>query len=334
MSPPKLELLPKNRVLRRTLYGLLLAGPALSLTGCFTDDDPGCVLWQGTRQSEEIALADGESPPLSPSCDPCFPLPPGTYPSRGPSRLLSCKTQTTRLDDGGTPRSYHLVCQYEYCGSDGRRPEGLEDIGRLEADTLLGALHAQMAWLEAASVPAFLRLAEELAAHGAPEVLVKAARRSAADEVRHTRIRQALAQRHGARMPEVDVAPFAPRSLEAMLTENAIEGCVRETYGALSVGWQSRTAPDAGLRRALRSIARDELRHSELAWAVDAWSRELLSASERERLLQARREALRQLEHEVGQQQTPEELMRLAGLPSREQALGLLHGLRELVAQA
>jgi hypothetical protein len=40
-------------------------------------------------------------------------------------------------------------------------------------------------------------------------------------------------------MPEVDIPPFQPRSLEAMCTQNAVEGCVRETFGALVTGWQA-----------------------------------------------------------------------------------------------
>jgi hypothetical protein len=181
-----------------------------------------------------------------------------------------------------------------------------------------------VAWLEAASVPAFLRLAEELTAHGAPEALVKAARRAAADEVRHTRAMQALARRHGAIMPEVDIPPFQPRSLEAMCTENAVEGCVRETFGALVTGWQARTAGDTEVRRALGPISRD-------AWAVDAWAAGRLTPPERERILQLRRETLSALEHEVSSQPPPEHFVREAGVPSREQALNLLQGLAGLV---
>lgn len=325
MSQRTTLLLPKNRLLRRTLYGLLLTAPALPLTGCGPSDDFTCYLRNDSYiNSKEIPLGDDEPLPEKPSCDPC------PY----HARLLSCQA-TEVHHQPGVPRSFVLRCQSEYCDpNDGRRPEGLQQPGRPESDSVLGAFTAHVAWLEAASVPAFLRLADELSAHGAPEHLVKAARRSAGDEVRHTRIMQALAQRHGARMPEVNVAPFTPRSLEAMLVENAVEGCVRETFGALSAGWQARTAGEAQWRRAMRSIARDELRHSELAWAVDDWARERLTPAERERVLQARRETLHSLEREVGQKVPPEELVRQAGLPSREQALALLQGLRPLVARA
>ena len=102
--------------------------------------------------------------------------------------------------------------------------------------------------------------------------------------------------RHIEIMPEVDLPPFQPRSLEAMCLENAVEGCVRETFGALVTGWQARTAGDAEVRRALGPISRDELRHAELAWAVDDWAAGRLTPVERERIRQARREALSVLE--------------------------------------
>jgi hypothetical protein len=67
---------------------------------------------------------------------------------------------------------------------------------------------------------------------------------------------------------------------------------------------------------------------------VDDWGRGQLSPSAREHLLQARRDTLRGLEAEVSRKEPAEELVRLAGLPSRAQALSLLQGLGEWEAQA
>lgn len=306
---------PKHVVLRRTLYGLLLAAPALPLSGCGNSE--GCVFGPESMRSYGPIPPEGQGV----SCDTDCP----EHPEDAPVTYCG----VTRPTDGSAP---YIYCSYVTCNNDGRRPEGLQEALPPEACCELGALFAHVAWLEAASVPAFLRLAEELTAHGAPEALVKAARRSAADEVRHTRAMQALAQRHGAAMAEVDIRPFEPRGLEAMCLENAVEGCVRETFGALVTGWQARTAQDAEVRRALEPISRDELRHSELAWAVDAWAAERLSAPERARILQARRETLSALEHEVGSQTPPARLVREAGVPTREQALHLVRGLAGLVA--
>src|SRR5260221_4003130 len=81
--------------------------------------------------------------------------------------------------DGGT-RVAH--CQVQYlCG---RKLDGLvdADAGRASA---VGETLARAAWLEAASIHAFRRLARELHAHGAPRALVEAARTCARDEIRH-----------------------------------------------------------------------------------------------------------------------------------------------------
>jgi hypothetical protein len=75
--------------------------------------------------------------------------------------------------------------------------------------------------------------------------------------------------------------PTAVRSLFDVALENAVEGCVRETYGAVVGLVGASTVQDVELGRAMRSIASDECRHAELAWAVHAWLLPRLSADER-----------------------------------------------------
>ncbi|RKH51069.1 hypothetical protein D7W81_40775 [Corallococcus aberystwythensis] len=228
-------------------------------------------------------------------------------------------------EDGGLLEK--VKCEAPFL-CEGRRPEGLCSDGAVATGTpALGALFARMAHLEAASVPAFERLADELAAHGAPERLVRAARRAAKDEVRHASAMESLAQRHGAPMPELTVAPFQPRTLVALAIENAVEGCVRETFGALLAGWQARSAEDAQVRESLATIAPDELRHAELSWAIDAWALEQLSPEARERVEAARREAWRELEQDAASSHLPEAVARVSGLPSAEVARGLVREL-------
>jgi hypothetical protein len=322
MSRRTLDVIPKHRVLRRTLYGLLLAAPLLP-GGLACGGVPECGWGPTSLSGGTVPLNADGSLPRHPelSCDTC--------PDQGRegAQLTNCYASASE-----TPGRANVTCSYVTCSNDGRRPEGLVEARVPQAGDALGALFAHAAWLEAASVPAFLRLAEELKAHGAPEALVKAARRCAGDEVRHTRQMQALAHRHGATMPEVELPPFEPRSLEAMLLENAVEGCVRETFGAFVAGWQGRTANDPQVRGTLRAIARDEVRHAELAWAVDAWAREHLGAAQRERLLEAKRDALRLLGEEVDGHHPSAPLIHEAGMPSRAQAQVLFQGLTGLVA--
>ncbi len=312
-----------NRRLRRTIARLLLTVPTLSLAACEPEDD-GCR--PGSYESSttlNINLPDGSEPNSSNCMKLCE--------MNVRETVIGCSVAPA--PDGGTGSvvTYCRYTAYSECLSDGRHPEGLQ-AGRVEAGCALGALFAQMAWLEAASVPAFLRLADELKAHGAPEALVRAARRSAGDEVRHARAAEALARRHGAAVPQVELAPFSERSLEAMVLENAREGCIRETYGAVVAGWQARNARDEQVRAELARIAEDELRHAELAWAVDAWAAERLSPEARQRVHAARLEAYRELERAVAKEEREDVLVLQAGLPPRDAALRLLQGLQVLVA--
>lgn len=168
----------------------------------------------------------------------------------------------------------------------GRRPEALQLVGDAPGDDVGGEL-AAMAELEAASVPAFQRLARELTAYAAPAALVERARAAARDEVRHARAMAALAARHHAVPRTITIGELPIRSLEAIAIENAVEGCVREAYGALVATYQAeRAAPE--LRAVFRTIARDERRHAALSEAVAAWLDAALSPAERAAVAVAR----------------------------------------------
>lgn len=203
----------------------------------------------------------------------------------------------------------------------GRRAPGLIERAAAGA-TVLGAWLAQVAQLEAASVRAFEVLHRELAHHGAPRRLLEQASAARRDEVRHARVMGALAARHGGRPCTPRVAPQPPRSLEEIAIENAAEGCVRETFGALVGMWQAQFAGDRAVRRAMQGIARDETRHASLAWAIDRWARSQLSPAARRRADEARRLALDELAAEA-RRDPPRELIRWAGLPGPRAARSL-----------
>jgi len=67
------------------------------------------------------------------------------------------------------------------------------------------------------------------------------------------------------------------------LYEIAVEGCVRETFGALEATFQAKNANDPQIRRVMRRIAEDETRHAALAWRVAAWIEPRLSDRQRRR---------------------------------------------------
>ncbi|WNG38739.1 ferritin-like domain-containing protein [Archangium violaceum] len=214
----------------------------------------------------------------------------------------------------------------------GRRPVGLRVAGRVICEDALGRHFAQAAHLEAASINAFLRLREELALHGADVALQDAALVSALEEVVHTDVSTRLARRFGAtpRRPEVETLPL--RSLREVALDNAVEGCVRETFGALVAHHQALHARDAEVRGVMARIAEDETRHAELSWAIDRWAREQLPATERDALREAQREAIATLREEVA---APLDavLVTEAGMPTPEVAASLVDSLaRELWA--
>jgi hypothetical protein len=188
-----------------------------------------------------------------------------------------------------------------------------------------------MAWLEAASVPAFERLVQELKAHGAPAELSNAAQRAARDEVRHARAVKALAEGAGARVPEVRVAPLYARSLEAMATDNAVEGCVRETFGAAVAAVQAKRARNGRVRAAMKRIARDESRHAQLSWAVADWIHAKLDAGARQRVREARERAGKDLLLAASLEPCPE-VSRELGMPSAAEARAIALSLQASMA--
>jgi hypothetical protein len=210
----------------------------------------------------------------------------------------------------------------------GRRPVGLLASDGVACVDALGRHFASAAHLEAASIKAFLRLREELALHGADVALQDAALASALDEVMHTDVSMRLARRFGATPQRPEVAESPPRSLFAVALDNAVEGCVRETYGALVGHHQALHARDADVREAMTRIAEDETRHAELSWAIDRWAREQLSAAERAALREAQREAVATLREEVALP-LDAALVTEAGIPTPEIAASLVATLEQ-----
>jgi hypothetical protein len=218
-------------------------------------------------------------------------------------------------------------CDYSPCGT-GRRPEGLLAAAGTGTGNGVGALLARMAHLERASVDAFEVLRRELEAHDAPRTLRTRAKRAAHDEIRHARVLGALARRRGARVPRVRLEPHGLRDLEAIAVENAVEGCVRETFGAAVAMLQAESAVDPEVRKAMARIAEDEARHAELSWDVAGWIELRLDEPARKRVTDARRAAVAHLAREIAVMPSLRAAPML-GLPSASQATQLFEELRE-----
>ena len=105
-----------------------------------------------------------------------------------------------------------------------------------------------------------------------------------------------------------------------MAIDNAIEGCVRETYGALLAKRQAQTAAEPAVRALMAPIAVDEARHAALSWEIDSWAQRQLGRRDRTTLRAARCHAVEELRKELFA--VPHaELQRAAGIPSPDEAV-------------
>jgi hypothetical protein len=157
---------------------------------------------------------------------------------------------------------------------DARRAIGL-------ARMLAGAAWARDAALEHASIEAFVRLAADLRAVGAPDALVEGAEGAAREEIRHTGLCLETARRILGL--DIELVPPAPaaytrspdrRALVVQLAVESLEdGCLGEGFAALEASAAASLAADDRTRAALEQIARDEAGHAELARRVLRWCR-------------------------------------------------------------
>jgi hypothetical protein len=160
------------------------------------------------------------------------------------------------------------------------------DVSDLSADErrFLAEAWARDGLLEHASIASFGRFALELLAVGAPPSLLRGAHEAALDEVRHAQLAFELASAYAGATTGPAAFPFAGggAAVSADAAEIAArvvhEGCLAETLASVVAAEQAARATDPAVRAALLTIAEDEARHAELAWATVAW---LLRAGDR-----------------------------------------------------
>jgi hypothetical protein len=295
-----------------------------------------------------IAWCDA-GPPVSADADPCnyYVQVPCGLPEA--TQVLTANGDLTRCDvvcilDAGAVQGCELLVPFDGAPYDyearapalvactlcqpGRAPAGLRRA-RAPRGAPVAAYLARAAHMEAASVHAFRVMERELAALAAPRALTRAAKRAAADEVRHARVTARLARARGSKPPPVRVARAVagPRSAESIALENAVEGCVRETWSALVACWQAEHARDETVARAMRRIAADETRHAALSWEVARFLDARLDAAARARVAAARARAIAELERAAAA--SPHvELVRDLGLPGADASRALARGMR------
>lgn len=302
MSRTRLAL---SRVLRRALVAGLSASSAAGCLGATSCPDNGVE--PPVTEVVPIALTDPD-------------------PDAGACQTL-CRGVGTALITCVRTAPEEVLCVAEPYPCEGRRPHGWLPPLRREARAFERHI-ADAAQLEAASIDAFVLLVRELREHRAPRRLVRAASRAGRDERRHARVAAALARRFRVPVEPVAVAAKPRRSVEEIALDNAIEGTVRETWGALVALHQAEHATEPLIRAALRRIARDEVSHSSLAWKLDAWYQPRLLPAARQRVIHARNEAVAELEREIAYD-IPEADRKRLGLPARAAATAMLRELRQ-----
>ena len=213
-------------------------------------------------------------------------------------------------------------------GGLGRAPEGLSRPRSVRGRSVVGAHLARAAHLEAASVHAFRRMRAELSALGAPESLLADVRAAERDEVRHARRTGILARRRGAQPPRVQLRAHHARSVEAIALENAVEGCVRETFGAAVAAFQAARAEDPEIASLMHAVAADEARHAAVSWAVADWLSPKLTPQARERIRARCRATVEELRREVDAPISADLALPM-GLPAPAQQKAILKALEE-----
>jgi len=203
-----------------------------------------------------------------------------------------CSCDYTGPDGDG---NHPVTCEYTVCAVEGR---GHADIAKLTEATghselaryFVRAYHA-----EASSVGAFLQLRAELAHHNAPAELQKRCWKAAEEEVHHARMMAKLAGDEGCELPALSFGEWKQRTLFELAMDNAVEGCIFESFAALKAQYQALHASDPRVLMAMKVIARDETEHAQLAWDIHHHLMARLSDEERRVIHQAQHSALRKV---------------------------------------
>ncbi|MBT9560210.1 MAG: ferritin-like domain-containing protein [Myxococcales bacterium] len=298
------------------------------------------------------------------SCDAlCYPSASGSVTGNGNRRVLDCRLTEVAVDSdvigadsaGGRPpdgttddvssppapeddSGTSLACRFEVktdCGGVGRWVPGarvggarppLRTRARVDAATSSWVSHA--AGLERLSVHAFTHLGRQLDRFRAPLGLRQRVQRARNDERRHARQMTALGRELGAAPRVVQVALPERLSLVDLAIENAVHGCLEETWGALLLHHQAATASRREHRRLFAQIAEDETRHAALSWELHAWALARLKGQDRAAVLSAMAAGLAALRARAAAPVEPE-LVTTLGLPDSVAAQRMFAALEE-----
>lgn len=234
------------------------------------------------------------------------------------STLDDCTVTATEVDpsavEGGDDVVATLSCSGVYTPEciGGRRPL-CHRPAELSEGNILGTQLAGMAHMETVSVTAFEELAQQLSSLGAPKDFINRCRSAANDERLHAALLNKLANRYGGSFNGEALPCDTGASLLDIALHNAVEGCVNEAWAACLAAHQARAATDATIRRVFAQIARDEVRHAQLAWDLHGWMLSQLTEAEQALVQEAQQEAIDALQQQ--QVNNDNAMTRFIGLP-------------------
>lgn len=259
------------------------------------------------------------------------------YPCGAPGGPIDAMLDRTRCNSlcqvatQSNPNIFAGVCNYQsftnggpgspnviFCGGCGvgRLTDEIDASPIACTDGSMGQWLAQSAWFEGVAADAFDRLANELLLLQAPADLIDRSRQNGIDEQEHHRVMCLLAEREGVTPASVQSGSHTMRSLAEIAIENAGEGCVRETLGALVMQWQGLHAETAELREVFSKIAQEETAHAQWSWELDAWARSVLSVEQIAQMDARRTQTVAALTHEMCDSEPFTGLRDRAGMPS------------------
>lgn len=250
-------------------------------------------------------------------------------------QVNNCTVQSTpnNMPQMNCSASYELVTRNYLrksgCPIPGRMPNEC-NIAFVQPSNsqLLGNYFANMATMETAAITAFRYLAQELKAYAAPQVLIDLAEAAILEETEHAEMAGLLAAAYAGQTATLAIADFKLRSLYEIALENALEGCIHETFAAACGWWQAECAAHAIFRTVISHITEEETRHAALSWAIHAWVMPQLSTAQQAHIRQAQLEAITNLEASF-QQETDLSLQHELGLPSPAETTQLFKHLRK-----
>lgn len=159
----------------------------------------------------------------------------------------------------------------------------------------IGVYFAKSAHEQAAAVFSYIALATQLRSFGAPTNLIEQCQSAAKDNILHAKIMQELSEMEGVFVPSFHYVPTSQSILEVAM-QNAVDGCIYETWAALLANWQSTHLPsDPELQTVYEQIGKNKAMHGQLAWDLHFWFLSKLRTREKKQLSRAQSKAIAQL---------------------------------------